>query len=503
MRTKKIYVGLFLAILALAVIGVGYLQYSNNQKVSADVTPPKIYVQTSKTSFVLGEQVTASIVVDGGGQSFTSFKAAVALNNLTVDGNLTLGSSVTNWQKQPSPSSLDFLGGVQGSATNVVVYSMTLKAVAAGSASISISGGSIYQVQADGMTISDIIGSSFGSSYTVTAPETPATEDGGTTTNNTNTTPTTITPKTTTKTVTKPKTATSTTATTETAPVTTTETPPVVETIPEAVKTSKTTASITGQLVEMDRFFLNVYTVRDKVVLKGKADPESDLIVYIYSEPIQKRVKTDVEGNWSITVDPLEAGSHRVEVTYADSPDLTPKVVTTFEVVGIPYYYLAGGLLMIIAIVIILLIMFNKKHNKKEMLSGNPVVPVAPAAEINHIQAEVIKNDEILQNQQFIVPVPKTENTAPANSQTTAVPTIQTPQTPIDQKIETATPQTPVSPGLVTANPSIQSTQSTSSQVANPMAQSNNNSSVNSPQKLDSISGNYSDLTTQKNDQNT
>lgn len=206
MTVKK--VGAIYLLLGLFLL-IGFYGFS---KPGPLVTPakaaaPQIYIQSSKTSFLTTDQITATVIIDGGGQTFTSFKADIRLTNLSVVGGLTLGPNVTNWQTQPTTTALGFFGGVQGTTTNITVYTMTLKANAAGAASITLNNGAIYQVQEDGITINDILASQSGASYTVSSPpsSSPAPTSGTTTTKpKTSTSTKTTTPKTTTPAATTP-----------------------------------------------------------------------------------------------------------------------------------------------------------------------------------------------------------------------------------------------------------------------------------------------------------
>lgn len=169
MTVKKVWVISVILGLLILLGFCGYLVFKPRVKSTKNITAPKIYIQSSKTSFSPNEQMTAKVIVDGDGQTFTSFKANIVLNNLSVVGDLSLGKDVTNWQTQPNSSSLDFFGGVQGKTNKITVYTLTLKTNTAGPASIVVTDGAIYQVQSDNMTVSDILASQTGANYTVSS----------------------------------------------------------------------------------------------------------------------------------------------------------------------------------------------------------------------------------------------------------------------------------------------------------------------------------------------
>jgi hypothetical protein len=56
------------------------------------------------------------------------------------------------------------------------------------------------------------------------------------------------------------------------------------------------------------------------LVLRGKAEPNTVIVLYIYSTPIIVMVTTDNEGNWSYNLDQeLEDGEHKVYVAKVDN----------------------------------------------------------------------------------------------------------------------------------------------------------------------------------------
>lgn len=170
MKANKVLVTLLIILVAAVLAAIGYYYWQKESSPEAD-TNPTIYVQSSKTAFGVGEQITASIIVDGGGQDYTSFQANVALTNLNVV-SFTIGPSVQQWQTTPSASQLNFLGGVYNSTTSpITVYTLVLQAPAAGTASIALSNGAILQVAADNVTVNNILQTTTGATYTVqTAP---------------------------------------------------------------------------------------------------------------------------------------------------------------------------------------------------------------------------------------------------------------------------------------------------------------------------------------------
>jgi len=154
MSKKTIVIGLILAL--FVIIGCSYVYFNNSKvKYNADTILPSISVQTSKNIYGANETITASILINGSGQRFTTFKANVALSNLTVE-SFTVGPNVTQWVKTPSLTSLDFFGGVYGDIDQITVYTLTLKPTGTGSASISLTNGAVFQT--DGMTVTNILG---------------------------------------------------------------------------------------------------------------------------------------------------------------------------------------------------------------------------------------------------------------------------------------------------------------------------------------------------------
>ncbi len=233
--TGKI-VSILLGVAAIALLGITPAAASATATISAS---PASGSKTVGTSFNI------AIVVDGGGQSFTSFSATVSTTNLTVL-SLTKGSSVTQWITQPKlesgVASLSFSGAVSGSATSVTVYTLSVQGTSTGAAAITISNGSVKTT--DGYTVTNIFSSSTSGSYTIAAA---ATTPAPTTTPKTTTPKTTTTPP---KTTTTPTPTTTTPTVTTPAPVVPTTTTVVAKiTLPDgtaAVGATVSLSSITG-----------------------------------------------------------------------------------------------------------------------------------------------------------------------------------------------------------------------------------------------------------------
>lgn len=141
-------------------------------------TTATISVSPATGSHVAGSTFDVTITVSGGGQSFTTFGADVALSNLTVT-NLTYSAYNQNTNPTgllctttPTTSSPSFFCGVTNAATSVNALTMTVRAVAEGSASITLTNGSVIQTL-DGAHTTEIFSSFTNGSYTVTAVAAP------------------------------------------------------------------------------------------------------------------------------------------------------------------------------------------------------------------------------------------------------------------------------------------------------------------------------------------
>jgi hypothetical protein len=172
MSTRKRYTVLSLTIALTLVAAASMFAFlrSGQADISADTTGTTATISATTSasdSQEIGQEFSVSIVVDGGGQSFTSFGASVSTSNLTVV-SLTKGGSVSNWTTEPSASSLNFFGAVAGQTSNVTVYTIVVKGQNAGAASITISNGAVKST--DGYTITDIFGSAGNGSYTISSP---------------------------------------------------------------------------------------------------------------------------------------------------------------------------------------------------------------------------------------------------------------------------------------------------------------------------------------------
>lgn len=127
---------------------------------------------------------------------------------------------------------------------------------------------------------------------------------------------------------------------------------------------------------------------KGKVTLKGKANPNTTLFLYIFSDPIIVSIKSDDEGNWSYTLDnPIESGEHEVYIAIKnDKGEISERSEALNFFVGqaaaaseadaqkkedtsvnsnnyLLYYLLIAATLVIFALSIILIWKF-KKHSK-------------------------------------------------------------------------------------------------------------------------------------------
>lgn len=61
---------------------------------------------------------------------------------------------------------------------------------------------------------------------------------------------------------------------------------------------------------------------KDAILLRGTSLPNSDVFIYVFSEPLVLATQTDSDGNWSYTLEnPLEPGQHEAYVTVNGGDD--------------------------------------------------------------------------------------------------------------------------------------------------------------------------------------
>lgn len=86
--------------------------------------------------------------------------------------------------------------------------------------------------------------------------------------------------------------------------------------LPEDLETAPTSTILTTENVDITE----QGDTTSKVTLRGKAEPNTVIWLYIFSEPIVVEVKTDANGDWSYTLEQnLAAGKHEVYVAVKQS----------------------------------------------------------------------------------------------------------------------------------------------------------------------------------------
>lgn len=68
------------------------------------------------------------------------------------------------------------------------------------------------------------------------------------------------------------------------------------------------------------------------LILSGEANPDSDVLVYVFSEPLVLTTQSDETGNWTYVLeDPLEPGDHEVYVAVEDGGEFVRSDAFTFS----------------------------------------------------------------------------------------------------------------------------------------------------------------------------
>lgn len=125
----------------------------------------KISISPSTGSYKVGDSITASVHIDGGGQNFNATKASISVSsNLTIEGFTTGDCNLVYLGTPPSVSSLGFTGGILGgSIPACTIYSLTLKPILPGTGSITITNAQI-KAEADA---TELLSSVENASYTI------------------------------------------------------------------------------------------------------------------------------------------------------------------------------------------------------------------------------------------------------------------------------------------------------------------------------------------------
>lgn len=134
------------------------------------------FVSPSAGSYVVGDTITASLMIDSGGQAINAGEGSVSFpsDKLEFQSVATSGSIFTFWTSNPSggATSVSFGGGLSSpgySGASGKVLSITWKAKATGSATVSVSGSKILANDGAGTNVSGPGGSA---TLTITAVQT-------------------------------------------------------------------------------------------------------------------------------------------------------------------------------------------------------------------------------------------------------------------------------------------------------------------------------------------
>lgn len=102
--------------------------------------------------------------------------------------------------------------------------------------------------------------------------------------------------------------------------------------LPQELKAAPVSIVLTTEKAEVNM----TNEKKGKVVLSGKAEPNTTIYLYIFSEPIVVSVDTDSAGNWSYTLDQeLDAGKHDVYVAVKNDDG-------TIKAKSLPYSFFVG-----------------------------------------------------------------------------------------------------------------------------------------------------------------
>lgn len=137
----------------------------------------RYYFSPSSGSYSVGATVTATVVIDSGGQAINSGEGSVSFSSdkLQFQSVSTSGSIFTFWTSGPtgSATSVSFGGGLSNPGYTGVggrVLTVTWKAIAAGTATVSISGGKILANDGYG---TNVYSGASGASFAIGAKATP------------------------------------------------------------------------------------------------------------------------------------------------------------------------------------------------------------------------------------------------------------------------------------------------------------------------------------------
>lgn len=174
-KSKMFFPLLLLFVVIVSVPVVRILTSSNldiRQRAAQGDKTAIIRVSPQSADLTIGQQLTVSIVIDGGGQPFNAAQSDVAVSsNLRINSlNIVPPESggcnfvFVNANKTPKISDPSFAGGIlKNSSASCTLYTMTLEALSQGNASISLTKSSVRSYTLH----SDILLSAQSGSYTI------------------------------------------------------------------------------------------------------------------------------------------------------------------------------------------------------------------------------------------------------------------------------------------------------------------------------------------------
>jgi len=138
---------------------------SNNT--TQDASSATMAISPSTGTFNVGDIVTASLMVDGGGQAFNAAQATVNVTGPATVQSLAPGDCGFSFAQAPTTSDPSFPGAILGaSSTKCTVYTVTLRVTGSSPVGITLSDAAVL----DAASSSDILSSVTNATYNASAP---------------------------------------------------------------------------------------------------------------------------------------------------------------------------------------------------------------------------------------------------------------------------------------------------------------------------------------------
>jgi len=147
---------------------------SNNT--TQDASSATMAISPSTGTFNVGDSVTASLVIDGGGQAFNAAQATVNVTGPAIVQSLTPGDCGFSFAQAPTTSDPSFPGAILGaSSMKCTVYTVTLRVTGSSPIGIALSDAAVLDVARNSDILSSVTSATYNANASTATPQPSAT----------------------------------------------------------------------------------------------------------------------------------------------------------------------------------------------------------------------------------------------------------------------------------------------------------------------------------------